>query len=452
MPARLIGKRKHSSVKTGRERAVILLILLVVFLAAYASVMMSLLPGSFARVEPLLPSLLSAMIGVGITVLVTTFSFVFVALSLVSAQFSPRVVRHFWHGDPFRRIFLWVFVAVFGLCFVLQFVDAPRLQLLGITLAGYSIFVLFPSFLSYLADNMNAASIVHSIANRTVAEIEAFHSELPTLVKPPASHVVISSKSGFLERIDTDRLAAVFKVYTTRDSNVRLKIANYLGSFIEVGSALAYTDPPLEISPSMQEQIESCFHRNKFRSIEQDIEYGVRQLVDIGIKAISPAVNDPTTCVNCIRYLGVIMKEIAVRDDRSDNAKLLEAEGIVLKEPTFEQYLDDAFDQIYQFGRRDHVIVRTIVSVMEDILAAVPNPGRAELVIRGIEDMELEYLFHGERESPIALTEQRNYLRKAIGRFYRSAATKLEAFGFPERRAELEATARRIESSIESNR
>lgn len=426
-----------------------LLILLAVFLVAYAAVMMSLLPGSFARVEPLLPSLLSAMIGVGITVLVTTFSFVFVALSLVSAQFSPRVVRHFWHGDPFRRIFLWVFVAVFGLCFVLQFVDAPRLQLLGVTLAGYSIFVLFPSFLSYLADNMNAASIVHSIANRTVAEIEQFHSELPSDIKPVPSHIITSSKSGFLERIDTDRLAAVFKVYTTRDANVRLKIANYLGSFIEVGSTLAYTDPPIEISPAMQEQIEGCFYRHKFRSIEQDIEYGVRQLVDIGIKAISPAVNDPTTCVNCIRYLGVIIKEIAVRDDRSDIAKQLENDGIVLKLPTFEQYLDDAFDQIYQFGRRDHVIVRTIVSVMEDILAAVPNAGRAEIVIREIADMELEYLFRGERESPIVLVEQRNYLRKATARFYRAAAEKLAGFGHLERSAELKATADRIESSIE---
>ena len=409
--------------------------ILIGFLAVYLLLLVVLGRPSWNALEQMLPSLGIAMIGVGITVLVTTFSFVFVALSLVSVQFSPRVMRHFWHGDKFRRIFLWFFISIFGFLFVVQFAGIAQLQLLAVILSAYGVFVLFPAFLGYLADNINAASIASNIANRTLEEIDRDLERLNDDPSPPPS-TICSETSGFLAAIDTDRLLAVFSGLRRDRPDAVLRVANYLGSFVEVGSPLAVIEPETTLSAAIKSEMKACFVLHKFRSIDQDIEYGVRQLVDIGVKAISPAVNDPTTCVNCIHYLGVIVKELAGRDLRSRKSAILESRGIMIKEPTFEQYIDDAFDQIYQFGRRDHVIVRTLISVLTEILSAAADSGRAAVVAKEVGDMELNSLYEADQESAFPLVEFRDYVRKALRRFYETAADKFERLGDPVASAE----------------
>lgn len=424
------SRRNRRPVRTDRDRARVLFSILSGFLAAYVLLLAALGERSWKTLDAMLPTLGIAMIGVGITVLVTTFSFVFVALSLVSVQFSPRVVRHFWHGDRFRLLFLWAFIGIFGFLFIVQLIGSVALHLLAVLLAAYGVFVLFPSFLSYLADNLNAASITHNIANRTLEEIDRDFIRLDETVNQPGS-AVCSEKSGFLENVDTDRLSAAISRLRRDNPEAVLHVSNYLGSFVEVGSPLAVVEPEAELSERTKNEIRECFVLHKFRSLDQDIEYGIRQLVDIGVKAISPAVNDPTTCVNCIHYLGVIMKELAGRELRSMKSLEVVKRGILLKEPTFEQYIDDAFDQIYQFGRRDHVIVRTMISVLTEILLAAPGLERAAVVVKELSDMELQSLYTAELSSPFPLIENRDYVRKALKRFYGKAAQRFDDFGEP---------------------
>ncbi len=441
-------RRSRRPIRSERDRAVALGGILALVILAYGVVVFW--GGVGTRSDPTVVAALTSFVSIGIAVLVTTFSFVFVALSLVSAQFSPRVVRHFWHGDRFRYIFLWSSIAVFGFCFCVQFFDVPRLHILGLFFGAYQIFVLFPVFLGYLADNMNAASITRSIANRTVSEITAHYEPHPSAdTIEPEKGVVKANSSGFLQRIDTDRLIAVFVRLQASEPGLKLKISNYLGSFIEVGSTLVSFEPPVDVSDTDASEIVRSFSIYKFRSYEQDIEYGIRQLVDIAVKAISPAVNDPTTCVNCIHYLGVILKELAVKADRSSMAAKLEAIGIILKEPNFEQYLDDAFDQIYQFGRRDHTIVRTLIGVLTEIMSAVPDTARAETVVKEVSEMELDFLTGERRESLFALAEHRNYVRKSLIRFYAIGGERFESFGNAHGAAELRKRAAELELSIE---
>lgn len=433
--------------RTDKDRALILLGILAGFVAVFVLLLLALSDRTWTALSQMLPSLGVVMIGVGITVLVTTFSFVFVALSLVSVQFSPRVVRHFWHGDRFRAIFLWAFIAIFAFLFVVQFLPHAALHLLAVILAAYAVFVLFPSFLSYLADNLNAASITKNIADRTLEEIDR---DLPLLPRTHSIHLsaICSDKSGFLEHIDTERLSMVFSKIRGEEPKAVLKSVNYFGSFVEVGSPLAVIEPETELSERTKTEIRECFVLHKFRSIDQDIEYGIRQLVDIGVKAISPAVNDPTTCVNCIHYLGVIIKELIGRESRSVKSLKLEKQGILLKEPSFEQYIDDAFDQIYQFGRGDHVIVRAVIGVLTEVISVAPDTDRATVVVREVEEMELTGLYESGGRHAFPLTENRNYVRKALRKFYLAAQEKFEALGQPNEAAECESRADLIDESF----
>lgn len=382
----------------------------------------------FSRAEPMMRAALSAWVSIGITILVTTFSFVFVALSLVSVQFSPRIVRHFWHRDRYRALFLWSSIAVCAFCFAIQFTENPSLHALGLFLGAYQTFVLFPLFLGYLADNLNAATITKNIADRTVAEIDGVYDLIPLDPVVDASDgIVTSEKSGFLEKIDADLLKQVSDRIARTHPDSSIRVANYLGSFIEVGSPLVTIEPPMVIDDDIEALARKCFSIQKFRSFEQDVEYGVRQLVDIGIKAISPAVNDPTTCVNCIHYLGVIIKELSARELTSRAAKDLAAHRIRLKEPSFEQYVDDAFDQIYHFGRNDHVIVRTLIGVLAEITASVCDIDRLRVLAKEVAEMELSTLARGEDQQRFGTAEHRNYVRKSLVSFYAAAATRAEA-------------------------
>ncbi len=442
---------RHRPIRRERDRAMTLLSVLALFLIGY--VVIASYGSTVQRIDATVVAGLTSFVSIGIAVLVTTFSFVFVALSLVSAQFSPRVVRHFWHGDRFRFVFLWSSILVFGYCFVIQFVESPRLHLLGLVLGSYQIFVMFPVFLGYLADNLNAASITKKIADRTLVEIaDSYleHAEAAKFDEPVG--VVVSRSSGFLEKIDSERLLLAFEPLKNEHPELELHISNYLGSFIEIGTSLISLVPPIAIDDSVRSKIASCFSVNKFRSDDQDIEYGVRQLVDIGIKAISPALNDPTTCVNCIHYLGVIVKELAVRDDRSMLARKLGAAGIILKEPTFEQYLDDAFDQIYHFGRRDHVIVRTVIGVLREVVSAVPDVSRAKVVVNEVSDMELGHLIGEASDTQFGLVESRNYVRKSLTGFYRAAAERFELLGESELAFEMSSLSKAYDVNMEVKR
>lgn len=436
-------------IRSERDRALALLSILAILLAAYAYVASR--PDIVDRIDATVVAAITSFVSIGVAVLVTTFSFVFVALSLVSVQFSPRVVRHFWHADRFRFIFLWSSIAVFAFCFFIQFFTVPRLHLLGLVLGSYQIFVLFPVFLGYLADNLNAASITKSISDRTVAEVVNSYELRPDSYSEARENgIVVARASGFFETLHVEKLIAIFAGVKQEHPDVRLCITNYVGSFIEVGSRVAEFQPAIPISEKTANDIANCFSLNKFRSYTDDIEYGIRQLVDIGIKAISPAINDPTTCVNCIHQLGVIIKEVTVREDHSKLHKRLAEIGIDSKEPSYEQFLDDAFDQIYHFGRRDHVIVHTIVGVLAEIVSAAPTISRAEAVVTEVAEMELLTLLDHNSDGQFALREFRNYARKSLVRFYATAAERFEVLGNQARAAELIELKDRYESSFEA--
>ncbi len=439
----------RSPIRSERDRALALLSILAVMLAAYAYVASR--QDIVDRIDANVVAAITSFVSIGVAVLVTTFSFVFVALSLVSAQFSPRVVRHFWHADRFRFIFLWSSIAVFAFCFFIQFFSVPRLHLLGLVLGSYQIFVLFPVFLGYLADNMNAASITKSISDRTVAEIAESYELLPdSYCEAREDGIVVSRSSGFFEVLNVEKIVTVFSGLKAKNPELRLEIVNYVGSFIEVGSCVARFHPRMPITEKTANDIANCFSLNKFRSYTDDVEYGIRQLVDIAIKAISPAINDPTTCVNCIHQLGVIIKEITVREDHSRVHKRLSEIGIDIKEPRYEQFLDDAFDQIYHFGRRDHIIVHTIVGVLAEIVSAAPTIERAETVVAEVADLELSSLLDQSEPSQFALREFRNYARKGLIRFYGTAAQRFEILGDQKRAVELLTLRDQYESSIEA--
>ncbi len=121
------------------------------------------------------------------------------------------------------------------------------------------------------------------------------------------------------------------------------------------------------------------------RTMQQDVEFGVLQIVDIALKAISPAVNDPSTAINCIDQL----TRILIRwTGRAPPATLLSdppyVVRVVLPWIDFDHLLDTAFEQIRHYSVSDVAVSLRLLRALNDLAAAVEDEGmREKLVLRG---------------------------------------------------------------------
>ena len=376
---------------------------------------------------------LTALAGILTSIVVTTFSFVFVALQLASVQFSPRIIRSFFEYDHFSRFFLWSFLACVGYLMGLQYFGWSEASLIypkfGIVGSFYLILMVFPLFIHHIVGNINASSITQNIARRTIEEINELYEPLSLSEVETGKIRILAPISGYLDSIRYEALEALLPL----EKEVKMTVRPHIGSFVIKGGVLADIDCPSALHDfygRITKPIQGCFVIDKFRSYKQDIPFGIRQLVDIAIKAISPAVNDPTTALNCIDYLGTIIQRAAQSEANSREAKLLAQKNIYIREFSFEQLVDLAFDQIYFWGKEDYIVVRHLLKTITNLLPFMPSEDKLKVLLRQVEDFELQYLHDEEQKGRLATTfprkEHRNSLRDHLAEFYEAA---LEAIG-----------------------
>ncbi len=407
-----------------------LIALVSYFLVASLTILLQYLrPGEIGEAQD---GLLFTLASILATLVVTTFSFVFVALQLASVQFSPRIIRSFFEFDHFSRFFLWSFLACVSYLLLLTYFHWSDASLIypkfGIIGAFYLITLVFPLFIHHIVENINASSITQNIARRTVSEIEYLYDTEAEIWQKYDFLQIKALKSGYLDSINFEQLLGFIPV----ENHSPIKIKPHIGSFVLEGSVLAEIDSTLYEKAYFEENLvhlADCFEINKFRSYKQDIPFGIRQLVDIAIKAISPAVNDPTTALNCIDYLGEIIKKAASCEPISKQAKILLKRNIHIREFTFEQMVDLAFDQIYFWGKEDYIVVRHLIKTISHLIPFMSQQEKLWVLVKQIEDFELDYLCKDKIENcPFIRKEHRNSLRDYLSEFYHKTIRQIENF------------------------
>jgi len=117
------------------------------------------------------------------------------------------------------------------------------------------------------------------------------------------------------------------------------------------------------------------------RTFEQDPKYALRLLVDIAIKALSPAINDPTTAVQALDQISDLLLRLARRHlEVGAYPDALGAPRLVVPFPTWDDFLRLSFDEIRAYGANSVQIARRMSALISDLLAVVPERRRAALV------------------------------------------------------------------------
>jgi uncharacterized membrane protein len=186
-------------------------------------------------------------------------------------------------------------------------------------------------------------------------------------IEPPAeSHDILSSRSGYVQLIDEK---------TLMECAVQHQVGIYLkrtpGEFAIEGTPLLTIHPADKATGEVQETCLRAFDLGPVRTMQQDIEFGIRQIADVALKAISPAVNDPTTACTCIDHLARVLSRLASRRILPWHRTFPDHPGASfhMRRTTFKSALDLAFNQIRQYGKAD----LAVLSAMMKALAAVSS-------------------------------------------------------------------------------
>jgi len=181
------------------------------------------------------------------------------------------------------------------------------------------------------------------------------------------SVVVVAESNGYLNYVDAPTL-----VETATGLDAWVEVLRPLGTFVVVDQPVAVVHP-LQAGPAdaqhCQDRVLRTLLLTTRRSMEQDVSFGIRQLVDIAERALSPGINDPTTAIQVLNELHTILRCIAVEPDTP--AAHNDPDGItraVLCEWSFGQYLDLCIDEIAHWGESSLQVPPRLTQMLEQLV------------------------------------------------------------------------------------
>ena len=182
---------------------------------------------------------------------------------------------------------------------------------------------------------------------------------------------VAARGNGYIQSVDN---AALLRFAREHQTIVRMERS--IGEFVvqdTVLASLALEDPPeKEIIADLQ----AAYSINRFRTVEHDSAFGIRQIVDMALKALSPGINDTTTAVMCVDYLTAILARLAPRQIPSSHRYEEGELRVITIGSTFEDLLAESFDQIRSSAKGNVAIMLRILGALQTIAGLTASTSR----------------------------------------------------------------------------
>jgi uncharacterized membrane protein len=299
-----------------------------------------------------------------ITVAGVTFSIIVVALSLSANQYSPRVLRNFMQ-DRGNQMALGYFVGTFAYALsVLRTIRTggdefvPALAVVGaILLAVLSVGVLL-YFIHHVSESIEASHLISTLAAETIREIDELDETLGLQSDEDEDEgpwqTAPAARTGYVQTLDTKALARF-----QRRGGGLVRIESGVGQFVIEGSPLVSVRREKPLTRREISRLNASFEISEYRTVGQDVRYGVRQMVDIALRALSPGVNDPGTAATCIDFLSAVLCHFAGARARG--------EGKTPDRLTLSGLITEAYDPIRRSAENSFETLIRILEALERI-------------------------------------------------------------------------------------
>jgi uncharacterized membrane protein len=354
------------------------------------------LPRTFDGDADAAHSILGSIVAGYITVSGVAFSITLVTLQLVSSQYSPLALGTFL-SDRANQVVVGVFVGivVYALL-VLRVVrsggeDAlaeefvPRLGVsvgIGLALIGL---VLLVYFIHHLATSIQVTSITERVGTAALRSVETLYPERFAEPEPEEADrllaewgqaavpgVVRAGRAGYVGAVAVD---AVSRGLPAR---ARLHVRVRPGDFVTPADVLVSIWPAELADDARAARVRGGIALAAQRTDTQDLRFGLRQLGDVALRALSPSLNDPTTAVTCVGYLRAVLEELAVRTfparvrRAGDDAPLL-----VVERAPFDEHLQPLVE-IGRHATSEPRVLESVLATLESVDARARAAGARE--------------------------------------------------------------------------
>ena len=324
-------------------------------------------------------AILSALAGGLISSVALLLSMMLVAVQLASSQFSPRTVRN-WIGDRTQqRAIGFVLGTVVYCLLVLRQTRTlsegnaltPHTSVVVAVVLGIVALVAVVRSVDHLTDRLRVGSVASGIMDDTVATIKRIRplqalerpgsvaapqggSESLAKEPPEGAFAVTAAESGWVQQIDIDALLQE----TPEGSTVY--VTTSVGSFTLPNAPLAWVSPAPEKDAECESAMRAAIALGDARTMQQDIGFGILQMVDIALRALSPGVNDPNTAYDIVVHLGVVMLELWERPI-AEPVRQEDGRTVVHHDLSHGDFLHAGFDPIRLYGSSDPLVAATMI-------------------------------------------------------------------------------------------
>ncbi|WP_114570657.1 DUF2254 domain-containing protein [Exiguobacterium flavidum] len=369
-----------------------------------------LFPKSFRTTTSLAQTIHSSVFTGLLTMMTFTFSTILVVLTTYSSQFSPRTLPTFIENKKIQHIF-GVFIAAVTYSITSLLFMKPSFKE-TVVASGVAVLVVliaviaFVQFVHIVSQSIQVGRLLDTLHDEGIALIEEQLEHFTegrhkvTFDIPSYAQPLLSPATGYVRLIDHDEIL--------ESGNVSIDVP--IGDFVTEGQIIG------TVNGGETEGIVVGLSR----SAEQDLPFVLQKLAEVGLRAISPGINDPNTARHAIRYIGDLFRRHAAQPDGHLE---IERDGkrLVMRRESFDRLLYLTFHQLRHYGKEDVSVIATMLEAL--MLAkrqALPEHAKAiddfiPFILSGIEfsglnEWDARYLRDWEEKAlkPISPSSRNN--------------------------------------------
>jgi len=343
-------------------------------------------------------TILTSMATSLVTIASVVFSISLLVLSTTLSQYGPLLIRNFMH-DRASQVTFGIFVATFIYCYLMlnllkgQQVDyMPGLSVtVGILLGIVSVGVLV-YFIHHMAASIQSDNVIATVGKdfeKTIArlypESKKNNNRRPTNKVDPSvppdfdqhASPVLAAQAGYLQAVDTQHL-----LHIAGENDLILRLGFRPGLFVNEQHALALVWPGERKDERICREIRQGFIFGTERTLEQDVEFAVNQIIEIAVRALSPSLNDPFIALTCVDWLGVGLMKMAESDIPSPYHYDKSGKLRIIAHPLdFVELTGEMFTKLRQYANLNVATTIRLLEVIQEIGGTVQRePDRVALL------------------------------------------------------------------------
>lgn len=320
------------------------------------------------------------------------FSVLLLTVQIASSTLSPRIIARPFRSRALKAsLGLFVFTLIYSLAVVARGIDGNVGQLITAIVMVLNIISIcvFLYVVEHVSKELRPATVMADIAAEGIKVIKAVYPNIiaqgslenqldEVFLESPSRIVLHAGRSGVIQAIDIESL-----VDLAIRSSCMIEVVPQVGDFVTDNDPL-FRLYGYGISLSSRELLGHIALEHE-RTLEQDPAFAFRIVVDIASKALSPAINDPTTAVLALDQIHNLLREVGRR--RLNAGLVRDATGhprLVYRTPDWEDFVSLAVTEIRQFGANSTQVVRRMRAMLENLIPLLP-PNRSSVLRQELE-------------------------------------------------------------------